>query len=123
MIRKRMDSRLVVFLIILIVLVILNTIDFGFDPPGKFSESHLALGRTSFELKGSVSDKYISNSHNRPVVVIKNFDGNIYRFSFQTNDEEFYDYVQMGDSVYSSRYSGKARVWNKNKSKNFNFIE
>ncbi|NOU60941.1 hypothetical protein [Marinifilum caeruleilacunae] len=113
----------VLFAVIFILFVLLNLI--GPTPPTTedFLSSHYDLGFTDFEVKGVVQEKYLSDSHNRPIVVIKNSDDKTYKFYFQTNDEEFYNYVQIGDSVYSKRKSCKAKVWSEKRIRNFNFLE
>jgi|GEM_PF-3053938 len=88
-----------------------------------FLKEHFDLGYTNFDVSGIVQEKYMSNSHNMPIVVIKNRDDKLLKFYFQTNDETFYNHVQIGDSVYSKRKSCKAKVFGKSKSRIFNFLE
>lgn len=113
---------LIPILIALIVFIGLNIFPPKTESPEEYFETHFALGWTEFDVKGTVKKKYISNSHNNPTILV-DCNGKEYEFYFQTNDTEFYNYVNIGDSILSNRKSFKATVRKIESDSVFHFID
>ncbi len=118
---KIIKLNLIGVVFVLIIVVVLNIVNIEIETPKSYFETHYALGWTNFNVLGIVEKKYLGSAHNNPTVVVRDSNNNMYKFYFQTNDTSFYNYVEIGDSIFSKRKSLKAKVWNEKKSKIFNF--
>ncbi|RKE02246.1 hypothetical protein [Marinifilum flexuosum] len=106
----------------LLTLLILNLVMEPMEPYEKYFESHFSLGRTKFDVYGIVEDKYVDSVFRlNPTFVLKDSNDDLYKFYFHSNDYEFYDFIEIGDTIISEKNSIKAEVRNNEKNRLFNF--
>lgn len=115
---------IIVFGLILLIFIVLNSINLETESLEEYYSYNYSLGWTDFNVCGIVVDKYINEkAHNHPTIILRDTSGQQLNFVFQTNEKEFYNYVQIGDSVLSKKNSFRAKVWNDTTFKFFDFIE
>jgi len=109
--------------IVLLVFIVLNVLNLELRTANDYFSKHYALGWTNFNVYGSVKNKYIGKAHNNPTILVRDTSGEVFKFYFQTNDTNLYNYVNIGDSLSSKKKSFSAKVWNNDKAKTFKFTE
>jgi hypothetical protein len=113
---------IILFLFILTVFIGVNIFLPEIETYEDYTKTHFTLGWTDFDVAGILTDKYLGTSHNNPTLVL-DCNGKKLKFYFQTNDLEFYDYVNLGDSVVSKRRSFCAIVRKNESDSTFHFID
>ena len=113
---------IILFLFILIVFLGVNIFSPETETYEDYTKTHFALGWTDVDVAGVLIDKYLGTAHNNPTIVL-DCNGEKMKFYFQTNDTEFYNYVNIGDSIISSRRSFSAIVRKNETDSIFNFID
>jgi hypothetical protein len=107
----------------LLALLIVNLVMDPPEPYEKYFETYFSLGRTKFDVYGVVEDKYIDSVFRpNPTFVLRDSSNVLYKFWFHSNDYEFYDYVEIGDTVISLKNSTEATVCNKEKKRLFDLF-
>ena len=122
---KRRTKYVLIILGVAVLYFIINfKINSFIETPEKYFSNHFKLGWTDWNVEGIVDDKYIDYKHHSyPTVVIKDSVDRKRTFFFQTHDLEFYEYVQIGDSIYSKSRSFKATIYRDTGSRTFRFLK